>query len=235
MLIGFLASELLWFIGGWPVDKLESASDVPGHRILLLANSLFSISTVLSVFYLGSFWTVHSMGGSLQISSLRMLKDIRNFSVIFFGVFVAFTLGVWNIYSFRNTLEAIYPNGNGTAQRVEDDISTFSQSWQALFWALFDQTNVKNFEIANPRFGITSKTGKLMFAIYLISVVLVGMNLLIAMMNNSYEYVANDKTALNWTMDKTALWLEFAQKDDYILPPPYCILQIVIYVCDRLK
>jgi hypothetical protein len=49
---------------------------------------------------------------------------------------------------------------------------------------------VKNFEITNPRFGITSKTGKLMFAIYLISVVLVGMNLLIAMMNNSYEYVA---------------------------------------------
>ena len=125
MLIGFLASELLWFIGGWPVDKLESASDVPEHRILLLANSLFSISTVISVFYLGSFWTVHSMGGPLQISSLRMLKDIRNFSVIFFGVFMAFTLGVWNIYSFRNTLEAIYPKGNGTAQHVEGNISTY--------------------------------------------------------------------------------------------------------------
>ena len=36
-------------------------------------------------------------------------------------------------------------------------------------------------------------------------------------------------------MDKTALWLDFAQKDDYIIPPPYCILQIVNYVCDRLK
>jgi hypothetical protein len=65
------------------------------------------------------------MGGPLQISSLRMLKDIRNFSVIFFGVFMAFTLGVWNIYSFRNTLEAIYPKGNGTAQRVEGNISTY--------------------------------------------------------------------------------------------------------------
>jgi hypothetical protein len=59
-----------------------------------------------------------------------------------------------------------------------------------MFWALFDQTNVEKFETPHPRFNITANTGKLMFAIYLIIVVLVGVNMLIAMMNNSYEYVA---------------------------------------------
>ena len=132
MLIGFVVSDLLWLIGstavgGWPVDKLESASDMAGHRILLLANSFFSISTVMSVFYLGSFWRVNSKCGPLQISTLRMFKDIRNFLTIFLGVFLAFSLGMRNIYSYRNKLEAIYlnGNGNGTAQSVEDELSTY--------------------------------------------------------------------------------------------------------------
>jgi hypothetical protein len=132
MLIGFVVSDLLWLIGstavgGWPVDKLESASDMAGHRILLLANSFFSISTVISVFYLGSFWRVNSKCGPLQISTLRMFKDIRNFLTIFLGVFLAFSLGIRNIYSYRNKLEAIYlnGNGNGTAQSVEDELSTY--------------------------------------------------------------------------------------------------------------
>jgi hypothetical protein len=59
-----------------------------------------------------------------------------------------------------------------------------------MFWALFDQTNFENFEKTHPRFKITSKTGKFLFAIYLITAVLVGINMLIAMMNNSFEYVA---------------------------------------------
>ncbi len=59
-----------------------------------------------------------------------------------------------------------------------------------MFWALFDQTNIEKFETTHPKFQLTSKTGKFLFAIYLISAVLVGINMLIAMMNNSFEYVA---------------------------------------------
>lgn len=66
-----------------------------------------------------------------------------------------------------------------------------------MFWALFDQTDVDDFEKTHPRFKITSSIGKFLFAIYLISVVLVGLNMLIAMMNNSYEHV----TVVSHTMD----------------------------------
>ena len=59
-----------------------------------------------------------------------------------------------------------------------------------MFWALFDQTNIEIFEGTHPKFHVTSKTGKFLFAIYLITAVLVGINMLIAMMNNSFEYVA---------------------------------------------
>lgn len=59
-----------------------------------------------------------------------------------------------------------------------------------MFWALFDQTNVEKFESTHQKFGITREVGKILFAIYLITAVLVGINMLIAMMNNSFEYVA---------------------------------------------
>jgi hypothetical protein len=58
-----------------------------------------------------------------------------------------------------------------------------------MFWALFDQTNVDKFETNQRRFGITSETGKIIFAAYLISAVLVGINMLIAMMSNTYNYI----------------------------------------------
>ncbi|CAB4000457.1 short transient receptor potential channel 3-like [Paramuricea clavata] len=92
---------------------------------------------------------------------------------------------------------------------------------------------MENFETTHPRFKITSETGKFLFAIYLITAVLVGINMLIAMMNSSFEYVAEDKQCLNWNMSRTAMWLEFADNDEYLLPPPYNILHYPVQVCMR--
>ena len=59
-----------------------------------------------------------------------------------------------------------------------------------MFWALFDQTNLDEFETTGERFEITRETGKLMFAMFSIIAVMVGINMLIAMMNNSFEHIA---------------------------------------------
>ena len=59
-----------------------------------------------------------------------------------------------------------------------------------MFWALFDQTDLDQFEMADKRFGITRETGKIMFAMFSICAVMVGINMLMAMMNNSFEYIA---------------------------------------------
>ncbi|CAB3992312.1 short transient receptor potential channel 3-like, partial [Paramuricea clavata] len=111
----------------------------------------------------------------------------------------------------------------------------FSKAWQLMFWALFDQADMENFGKTHPRYKITSETGKFLFAIYLIFAVVVGINMLIAMMNNSFEYVAEDKRCLNWKMSRTAMWLEFTDKADFWLPPPYNILHYLIYFVMHIK
>ncbi len=136
MLVGFLASGLFWIIGstaigGWSAVKLMSPLDIAGHRILLLANSLFSISSVLSVFYVGSLCQVNSVFGPLQLSTLRMFKDIGKFLTIFLGVFFAFTLGVRNLYSYSKSLEVEYFHSNSSYRRAnhtEDELSTYVYS-----------------------------------------------------------------------------------------------------------
>lgn len=120
MLIGFLLSGLLWLaaavtIGGWSAyDGIISSIHMEGHNVLLVANSLFSVSSVISVFYLGSLCQVNKEFGPLHLSTLRMSKDIMKFLTIFVGLFFAFTLGVRNLYSYNRSLQNKQLHGNNT-------------------------------------------------------------------------------------------------------------------------
>jgi hypothetical protein len=130
MLMGFVASAFLMLIGstaigGWSAAKLASHWDLAGHQILLLANSLFSISSVISVFYLGSLCQVNSVFGPLQLSTLRMIKDIGKFLTISLGIFFAFTLGVRNLYSYNRSLELEYLDSNSTTKRTGQELGTY--------------------------------------------------------------------------------------------------------------
>ena len=129
MLIGFTASAVFWIIGsstlgGWAATNLISGVDLAGHKILLMGNGLFSISSVISVFYLGSLCQVNSVFGPLQLSTIRMFKDIGKFLTIFLGVFFAFTLGVRNLYSYNRSLEAEYLDKNWTTRHNDEELST---------------------------------------------------------------------------------------------------------------
>ena len=74
------------------------------RNMILLGNSCFSIAAVLSVFHLGNLCQVNSVFGPLQLSMYRMFTDILKFLTIFLGLFLAFTLGVRNLYSHSHSL-----------------------------------------------------------------------------------------------------------------------------------
>ena len=68
-----------------------------------------------------------------------------------------------------------------------------------MFWALFGQTPLHQFEEEEggvDHLVIICETGRLLFGLFLIVAVLVGINMLIAMMNNSFAFVTvSDKKA----------------------------------------
>ena len=67
---------------------------------------------------------------------------------------------------------------------------SFWDAMQTMFWALFGQTDLEYFNTKGEQFEITQETGKFLFGMFSICAVMVGLNMLIAMMNNSYEFFA---------------------------------------------
>ena len=67
---------------------------------------------------------------------------------------------------------------------------SFWDAVHTMFWALFDQTDLEHFNTPGERFGITQETGKFLFGMFSICAVMVGINMLVAMMNNSYLHIA---------------------------------------------
>ena len=67
---------------------------------------------------------------------------------------------------------------------------SLSESIQTMFWALFDQVDQEEFETKNEKLAITQRTGKILFALYSVCAVVVALNMLIAMMSNSFDNIS---------------------------------------------
>lgn len=73
-----------------------------------------------------------------------------------------------------------------------------------LFWALFDKTDLEAFELESSTFYITQTTGETLFAIFNIVAILISLNMLIAMMSNSFQQIAVGK---RFIVPKTILFI----------------------------
>lgn len=73
-----------------------------------------------------------------------------------------------------------------------------------LFWALFDKTDLEAFELESSTFYITQTTGETLFAIFNIVAILISLNMLIAMMSNSFQQIAVSK---RFIVPKTILFI----------------------------
>jgi hypothetical protein len=59
-----------------------------------------------------------------------------------------------------------------------------------MFWALFDKIELEEFNTKDTNFEITEQTGRILFAFYSICAIMVALNMLIAMMSHSYDYIS---------------------------------------------
>lgn len=105
---------------------------------------------------------------------------------------------------------------------------TYGHSWdgslfessQSLFWASFGMVGLETFELT----GIKSYTrfwGLLMFGSYSVINVIVLLNLLIAMMSNSYAMI-DEHSDTEWKFARTRLWMSYFEESS-TLPPPFNI------------
>ncbi|XP_054481249.1 short transient receptor potential channel 4a isoform X3 [Anoplopoma fimbria] len=157
----------------------------------LVAEAVFAIANIFSSLRLISLFTANSHLGPLQISLGRMLLDILKFLFIYCLVLLAFANGLNQLYFYYET-KASDERGKCKGIRCVEQNNAFStlfETLQSLFWSIFGLISlyVTNVD-ADHQF--TEFVGATMFGTYNIISLVVLLNMLIAMMNNSYQHIA---------------------------------------------
>ncbi|XP_017273722.1 short transient receptor potential channel 4 [Kryptolebias marmoratus] len=189
----------------------------------LVAEAVFAIANIFSSLRLISLFTANSHLGPLQISLGRMLLDILKFLFIYCLVLLAFANGLNQLYFYYETKAADERGKCKGIRCVEQNnaFSTLFETLQSLFWSIFGLISlyVTNVD-ADHQF--TEFVGATMFGTYNVISLVVLLNMLIAMMNNSYQHIA-DHADIEWKFARTKLWMSYFE-EGATLPAPFNII-----------
>ncbi|KAG9338932.1 hypothetical protein JZ751_024322 [Albula glossodonta] len=189
----------------------------------LIAEGLFAIANIFSSLRLISLFTANSHLGPLQISLGRMLLDILKFLFIYCLVLLAFANGLNQLYFYYETQAADEPNHckGIRCEKQNNAFSTLFETLQSLFWSVFGLLNLYVTNV-KARHEFTEFVGATMFGTYNVISLVVLLNMLIAMMNNSYQLIA-DHADIEWKFARTKLWMSYFDEGG-TLPPPFNIV-----------
>ncbi|KAH8299649.1 hypothetical protein KR044_004292 [Drosophila immigrans] len=203
----------------------------------LIAEGLFAAANVFSALKLVHLFSINPHLGPLQISLGRMVIDIVKFFFIYTLVLFAFACGLnqllWYFAALEKSKCYVLPGGEADWASHGDScmkwrrFGNLFESSQSLFWASFGMIDLEDFELT----GIKSYTrfwGLLMFGSYSVINVIVLLNLLIAMMSNSYAMI-DEHSDTEWKFARTKLWMSYFE-DSSTLPPPFNVLPSVKWV-----
>ncbi|XP_068600397.1 short transient receptor potential channel 4-like [Brachionichthys hirsutus] len=187
----------------------------------LVAEAVFAIANIFSSLRLISLFTANSHLGPLQISLGRMLLDILKFLFIYCLVLLAFANGLNQLYFYYETKAEKGKCKGIRCVEQNNAFSTLFETLQSLFWSIFGLISlyVTNVD-ADHQF--TEFVGATMFGTYNIISLVVLLNMLIAMMNNSYQHIA-DHADIEWKFARTKLWMSYFE-EGATLPAPFNII-----------
>ncbi|XP_065082989.1 transient-receptor-potential-like protein [Ochlerotatus camptorhynchus] len=211
----------------------------------LIAEGLFAAANIFSALKLIHLFSINPHLGPLQISLGRMVIDIVKFFFIYSLVLFAFACGLNQLLWYFADLEKVkcyslkggLPDwdNQGDACMKWRRFGNLFESSQSLFWASFGMVGLESFELT----GIKSYTrfwGLLMFGSYSVINVIVLLNLLIAMMSNSYAMI-DEHSDTEWKFARTRLWMSYFEESS-TLPPPFNIfpnMKHLMRLCGKKK
>uniref|UniRef100_A0A7N4Q0M2 Transient receptor potential cation channel subfamily C member 7 n=1 Tax=Sarcophilus harrisii TaxID=9305 RepID=A0A7N4Q0M2_SARHA len=189
----------------------------------IISEGLYAIAVVLSFSRIAYILPANESFGPLQISLGRTVKDIFKFMVIFIMVFVAFMIGMFNLYSYY------------LGAKYNPAFTTVEESFKTLFWSIFGLSEVISVVLKyNHKF--IENIGYVLYGVYNVTMVVVLLNMLIAMINNSYQEIEEDAD-VEWKFARAKLWLSYFD-EGRTLPAPFNLVpspKSFYYLIMRIK
>ncbi|XP_077155017.1 short transient receptor potential channel 2-like [Ranitomeya variabilis] len=170
-----------------------------------IAEVLFAVTSMLSFTRLAYILPAHETLGTLQISIGKMIDDMIRFMFILMIILTAFLCGLNNIYVNYSESETL---GN------------FNETFQFLFWTMFQM--VERTSVDMNHYVVAEFVGRALYGLFTIIMVIVLLNMLIAMITNSFQKIEDDAD-VEWKFARSKLYLSYF-REGLTLPVPFNII-----------
>ncbi|XP_070555677.1 short transient receptor potential channel 7-like [Ptychodera flava] len=198
--------------------QLKMSAFPPGHPVLI-SKAFLAIAKVFSFLRIVRMTVVHLKVGPMQISFGRMGGDIMKFMTIFILILVAFAVGLtelYHLYADDMFKECVSHTANHRHCRLP--YNNFQSSLMTLFWTLFGMTDLRSLDVVVADHWVTEFIGYCLFAVYHVIAIVALLNILIAMMSNTYNKIEGDAD-IQWKYSRTNLWMSYYEESSALAPP----------------
>nr|AID23629.1 transient receptor potential channel-1 [Hofstenia miamia] len=197
------------------VSRAEMSADDP----MLVAEGLFAVANIASTMRLLFLFTANSHLGPLQISLGRMMIDIIKFLFVFTLVLLSFASGMNQLLYLEYDEDDKNPDCEGVVCDEQNyQFRTIIHAIITLFWTVMGIVDLSAVSVNNSH-SFTKQVAMLMYATYHIIAIVVLLNMLIAMLNLSYEQIIH-RADIEWKFARSKMWMSYFE-DGGTLPPPF--------------
>uniref|UniRef100_A0A8C8H541 Transient receptor ion channel domain-containing protein n=1 Tax=Oncorhynchus tshawytscha TaxID=74940 RepID=A0A8C8H541_ONCTS len=171
----------------------------------LIAEVLFAVTSMLSFTRLAYILPAQESLGTLQISIGKMIDDMMRFMFILMIIGTAFLCGINNIY---------------VPYVTQPYLGRFNETFRFLFWTMFGVANQDYVDM--PEFVVAEFVGRILYGIFTLVIVIVLLNMLIAMITNSFQKIEDDAD-VEWKFARSKLYLSYF-REGLTMPVPFNII-----------
>ncbi|KAI5621887.1 transient receptor potential cation channel, subfamily N, member 1, partial [Silurus asotus] len=193
---------------------------------LFARNVLLTVAMKLAFIQLLEFLMIHHLFGPWAIIIKNMMRDLCRFVIILLLFHTAFSLSFTAICQPLEPKPSFQSNYsmNTTYRNVSDSEMNALDVTVLLFFALFGLTDRKDMPCSEFSPATTSGLTELAFGIYLVVTVVVLLNLLIAMLSNTYQCI-QDQSDTEWKFGRAILIRDMSCKSE--TPSPFNLLTFI--------
>uniref|UniRef100_A0A8C1HMM3 Transient receptor potential cation channel subfamily C member 2b n=2 Tax=Cyprinus carpio TaxID=7962 RepID=A0A8C1HMM3_CYPCA len=170
-----------------------------------IAEVLFAVTSMLSFTRLAYILPAHESLGTLQISIGKMIDDMMRFMFILVIIGTAFLCGVNNVY---------------VPYMISPNLGRLNETFSFLFWTMFGMADQAYVDM--PEFVLAEFVGRILYGIYTLIIVIVLLNMLIAMITNSFQKIEDDAD-VEWKFARSKLYLSYF-REGLTMPVPFNII-----------
>ncbi|XP_048840122.1 transient receptor potential cation channel subfamily C member 2b [Brienomyrus brachyistius] len=171
----------------------------------LIAEVLFAVTSMLSFTRLAYILPAQESLGTMQISIGKMIDDMMRFLFILMIIGTAFLCGINSIY---------------VPYVISPRLGQFNETFRFLFWTMFGVVNQEYVDM--PDFVVAEFVGRVLYGIFTLIIVIVLLNMLIAMITNSFQKIEDDAD-VEWKFARSKLYLNYF-REGLTMPVPFNII-----------